>query len=413
MKKVLLLSLLVLVVLFISTRANAQGSLYSSFGLGEMSYQPSAQAAGMGYAGLAVQNPRYISRINPASLTELQDTRISGDFSFKNFSGTSNEGSVSQAQVGFNGVGVAFPVQPLAISVGLYPISRVDYNQTQTGTLDTNTYTFNYKGVGSLNMVPISVGYEVNRYVSIGASVNVLFGAIQNTWTNVIQNTDFSNTSIDRTTHVSGVNFNFGLNLNAPEGLFSENDKLVLALVASTRGHMHANRQDVLNGSDGTDTVKALQTGTVMWPESYGGGLAYRFKEKFLIAADAYYQNGSAFQYFNDDVSYKNNALYLGFGVEYTPTQDMRASYWNRVSYRAGAYSHQSMIKLNGYAVTETGATAGVSLPVGFDDRSRLDLSLQYGVRGTTANNLIKESIVQFSASISAGELWFLKRKVE
>ena len=40
---------------------------------------------------------------------------------------------------------------------------------------------------------------------------------------------------------------------------------------------------------------------------------------------------------------------------------------------------------------------------------SRLNIGLQFGVRGSTDNHLQKDTIIRLSVAVSASEIWFFK----
>jgi hypothetical protein len=96
----------------------------------------------------------------------------------------------------------------------------------------------------------------------------------------------------------------------------------------------------------------------------------------------------------------------MSSGIEFLPARDA-VSYWQRVVYRAGAAYNSTYYSFNGETIREAFATAGIGLPISAD--ARLNLGLQAGIRGTTANGLQRDTIVRFSLTISGSELWFLK----
>jgi hypothetical protein len=74
-------------------------------------------------------------------------------FIYTGFSATGNLGSTYQAFTGFNGAGVAVPIWKTVFATGIYPYSRLDYNQRQIGRLelpetDTTALEYRYRGIG-------------------------------------------------------------------------------------------------------------------------------------------------------------------------------------------------------------------------------------------------------------------------
>ena len=51
--------------------------------------------------------------------------------------------------------------------------------------------------------------------------------------------------------------------------------------------------------------------------------------------------------------------------------------------------------------------TGGLGIPIG--PEARLDVNLHLGTRGTTSNNLQRDTILRLTVGVSASEVWFMK----
>jgi hypothetical protein len=78
--------------------------------------------------------------------------------------------------------------------------------------------------------------------------------------------------------------------------------------------------------------------------------------------------------------------------------------------YRAGFRTENTGLVVNGESIREFGISFGAGLPLGFD-YSDVNLGFEYGQRGTTNKNLIKEDFFSFSISLSLNDRWFKRRK--
>ncbi|NTW49982.1 MAG: hypothetical protein HGB19_09685 [Chlorobiales bacterium] len=397
------------------------GSLYSRFGIGELQYNMTPQAVGMGGAGIAVSNPFYINRSNPATLSEISQVRLFGDFFFNSYSAETSSASATQSIGGFSGVGIALPIWKLAVSSGLYPYSRFDYDQLQTGTLATPTgtssdYEFRYKGVGGLNMVPIAIGFSPVQNskigtVRVGLSYNFMFGTFERSVENRYTNTDFSDSDFLEHDHIAGQTLTIGLGYETKKGLFRNEDKLAVGIAYTTSRQLSADRQTVISASAGTDTISTVNS-KVTLPATLAIGLAYHASPTVTFALDVISQKWSELKYFNDDVSYRRDALRIGFGAEVIPTTERRAPYWKKIAYRAGVYSNQTYLKFDGNEINELGFTLGFGLPIA-NESSRLDLGFEYALHGTTSNDLIKENVFRVKIGLSIGEDWFQQSTID
>jgi hypothetical protein len=56
--------------------------------------------------------------------------------------------------------------------------------------------------------------------------------------------------------------------------------------------------------------------------------------------------------------------------------------------------------------------SAGIGLPLG-NSRSRIHISYEYGVRGTTDNELIQENYGIITAGFSLYDFWFIRSKFD
>jgi outer membrane protein assembly factor BamA len=109
-------------------------------------------------------------------------------------------------------------------------------------------------------------------------------------------------------------------------------------------------------------------------------------------------------------------------GGFYLPKINSISSYFKRITYRAGIRLEDTGILVsnndsnnNFTAVNDFGISFGLGLPL--KQMSSLNISLEYGQRGTTDNNLIKENYfnVGLSLSLTASgfQAWFRERRID
>ncbi len=61
--------------------------------------------------------------------------------------------------------------------------------------------------------------------------------------------------------------------------------------------------------------------------------------------------------------------------------------------------------------INSYGIRAGVNIPI--STYNSIDLGLNYSVKGTTENGLIKDEFFNLTAAVNFGELWFLRPREE
>ena len=149
-------------------------------------------------------------------------------------------------------------------------------------------------------------------------------------------------------------------------------------------------------------------------PKSIGGGFAFEKNEKFLIAADVYWQNWAKLNMFGVKDSLKNS-LRGSLGLQIVPNPTDFNNYFKRVKYRLGISYAQTYLQLNGKQLSDFGVSFGAGFPIRKSQsdfsKGMVNVAFEIGQRGTTAVNLIKEDYFRFTLSMSIYDFWFRQQK--
>ena len=101
------------------------------------------------------------------------------------------------------------------------------------------------------------------------------------------------------------------------------------------------------------------------------------------------------------------------------PKSNSISNYWDRVTYRAGLRFEKTGLLVSKTSVVgdfieinDFGISFGLGLPMG-KKLSNLNLGIEYGTKGSTANNLIQEKYFNFRLSLSLNDSWFIKREID
>lgn len=105
------------------------------------------------------------------------------------------------------------------------------------------------------------------------------------------------------------------------------------------------------------------------------------------------------------------DASILALGGYYIPDFASFDSFLKRVVYRAGLRLDNSGFVVNDKELSNFGITFGMGLPIGADF-TNLNIGFEAGRRGTTMNNLVRESYFKVSIGLSLNARWFLKRQI-
>ena len=408
---------LILALVLIGTGSNyAQvdkngGSIYSLFGLGDLSYSSSNRTDGMGIMGIALYGD-YTNSNNPAAWTRIPTTIFTSKFNLENIKSTDGVSTSKRTYGNFEGFDLSIPLNKgngWILNLGINNYSNVNYDTYFTGTVDGEDFTQTYSGNGGLNKFNIGFSYVIFRYLSFGAQFNYAFGNI-----NKSVNIDFSNGALFDTKNVTsdnirGIYFNTGLIFHGFGKIFNNKklDNMTLGVFVSTPSEFKSNQTGKYNRSvTATDSV-TINEGKLKIPLAFGVGLANTFNNKLTVSADMYYQKWDDYTVYGTHPSEIKNSMKIGLGLEYTASRKQEDPFLSRVSYRVGGSYTADYLKLKGENINILSISAGLSLPIG--NYNSLDLYGKYNIRGKETNGLIKDEVFRFGASVKIGELWFLR----
>lgn len=437
--------LVVICIAIISCQAYAQqgtASPYSFYGLGSLQFRGTVENRSMGGIGVYLDSI-HINLRNPASYTgknieadpynsESRPVKFAVAGSFNNLSLESANATEAANASAFDYIALSLPVgQRLGVGFGILPFTSVGYQLEDIDPVNLDPL-FRFEGEGGLNKVFLGAGYQINKNFSIGIDVNYNFGNIQNSAIQFIYDNDGDlvqfQTRENNRSDLSGVNFNLGiaykgkindkLELSAtatfsPESnIRSQNDRSISTIVINSFTDVEVVQNTI--DLDLTNTNLAETDLTLPYRLSIGGGIGK--PKHWFVGAEYTAQNTSAFDnpIFSTTNSSFENASSIAIGGFYIPNYNSFSKYLNKVVYRAGFRAENTGLVVNNESINEFGISFGLGLPVGNATRgkfSEINLGFEYGERGTTNQNLIKENFFNVNVSLSLGDRWFQKRK--
>ncbi len=409
-----IVSTILLVVLCAGVLSANNGSQYSRFGIGEPSLTSSVRALSLGSTGTALNAEGYIDQNNPATLGTITRTLINGSYQYRGYQATDGTASSYLNAGGFLGASMAFPVyKPYGIvfGIGLAPVTSVGYYFNLTDTYNGQTVSQTFDGRGGLTAIQLSLTYSPKTDIYLGTTMHYVFGTIRDQHTLTYASSLFYASDDLKTTGAHGFAFRFGaLHTGIDKALgLSPTKHVSLGLTLYTGGSLTTN-EELLRTLSTADTTIAMPDRSIDVPLGFSVGLAYQ-NNGMVYTTDVSMQQWSDFKMFGVHPAEQQNSMRAGVGVEWLPGKEYIDSYWKQVAYRLGAYAHQTNVKLNGTSINEYFATAGIGLPLGND--GRLNIGLEYGIRGTTSASLVKNNILRLTLSVSAGDIWFIQPEVE
>ncbi len=417
MNRILSLALFLLVVVNSSFAQVGASSPYSRFGLGDLQGTVFPEYNALGGGVTALSNAYSINPYNPATYNSF------GTNSFLLSTGgmhkTTKMKNVSESQItnntSFSHLTIAFPVsKKIGASIGMLPYSNIGYELNSRN--DEYNSDLMYSGDGGVSKVYFGGAYQLSEEISVGANAAYLFGGLNRRKKVVHSDESFLNSRSNSKINLQGYYYEIGVLYKKD---LSENKGLTVGVTANNNSEIRVKRSEIIETFEYSgvfelpkDTFENItEWGYVVLPQYISVGLTYREGKKLLLVADYSLQNWAEYRLFNESDNL-NNSMRISGGIEYTPEYNSVTKYYKRMQYRLGTAYCNTPLQFDNNQLTEKSISIGVGIPVK-RSRTKYDLSVTLGERGTTDNNLIKEQFIRFGLSVSYDGIWFVKRKYD
>jgi hypothetical protein len=446
-------------------------SPYSYFGIGEVHNQTASYQTGMGGLSFAVRDSFNVNFSNPASYASLRltifDVSVSG--SYTQYQSQTHKASIQNGRLNY--LTIAFPIKykVWGSSIGLLPYTAKGYNMQTTGTInDSITYNNLYQGSGGLNKLYWGNGFAIAQNVAVGLNLSYIFGNISRDRSTEFTQTAYYNSSYQVSTQYGYVDAQAGLQFKT-DSLFIKRKKNFIRYITtdSISGTDTIKiKKDLLSGKSYTERKRlkaekflrfnfgatgtlgqnvtetsdiyirtykrnnigvVLQRDTILYeenakakrklPGSFGLGFSLQEINTWLIGVDASYQNWSVYNGADNNL---DDAYKVIIGGEWMPKHNS-AKYLQRVAYRAGLKYEKTNLNLNNTAIHDYAISFGGGFPIRKDAvttaysayHSKLNVGIEFGIKGTTKNKLLQENYVRLTLGINFADQWFIKRKFD
>lgn len=406
---------------------NTGYSPYSIYGLGRMGQRGTAYSQSMGGVGVANRNTRYINTLNPAAVTARDSLAFMADFSVAGTNSYYSQGSKKSVDNTFNinSFVMSFPIwKSSAFMIGINPFSGLGYNFSENNydenlLGDVGNIVDYSTGSGSLYEIYFAAGATFWKRLSVGAQLNGYFGNMTRTSARTFSREDVASVYHAVDMHLGGVTGKFGVQYEQP---IKGGHKLLAGATYRIRTKLsgqgmslgYTSQSSVLDTLGKVDTVNYRSAAL---PAELSVGLAYKYQDKLhvefnytmsdWIKSGIDQTKGLGVKGFEASVAQSFNV-----GIEYTPNRNDVRYYMKRCTYRVGGYYSHDYYKYNGVQVTAAAFTAGITFPV-FRWSNGISVGMEFGQRGKLANNMVKETFVNFSIGLNIYDIWFIKHRYE
>ena len=401
------------------------GSPYSVFGLGMPQDITSDNFKGQGILGVSGITQEMTNLSNPALWSRSYFTQAFTGLNLSKFNLKTSSGSEETSNFGSGYLHALFPISPgkLGLSVSLYPVTRTNYRFADSGTFlssptDTVAFANEIRNSGGLNKFEVGFGLKLTKHISFGYAPSVAFMSLQND-ESITFNSGAFNAQNQRVNN-TGVAFSQRFGLSALfESVLRETDRIALGATLTlpytigTKSSFKVTKtiQGIEEEVDYTSSIPVSE-GNVNVPLGASFGLGYGPSQFINFAVEGIYQQWS--DYSNDLALSQQSVLKdrwkVGFGGQFHPYKNNSGRFFSRFKYSGGLSYDTGHLTIQGNDIS----TLWINTGLGILSRrsSSVDISFQYGFRGTTDNNLIQERIWTLGLSVNLTELMFIRQKL-
>jgi len=411
----ILLNFLIIICLQKIAIGQNNNSPYSLYGIGDIEQSNFDRSSGMGHAGMSLWSNRFLNNSNPASLANLDDKFFNFEFSTRlrltTYTGdpiSSSAGQSSDMQI--KKIAFAMKLKPkLGISLGLLPYSTSNYSFLDAKNLIGNSIRVPayYQGSGNLSQLYVAAGYQLTKGFTIGLQASYLFGQMNQTESigagYGIDSTLVTTRKIIISSPLIKPSFQYNAKL-------THDWRLYLGGTATIKTTINPNYN--LSVSDGNSTVanySDFKSKNIVLPSIYSGSIAAKLKDKYTFAVDYSFQNWGDQNY--KGLSYQLiNSNTLGIGIEIADKRTFKDLSFERQFFQTGVFINNSYLQINGQQIGSYGATFGYGTNF-LRSSLGMQVSVEVGKRGTTAQGLIEETYGQLNFIFSYRDFWYVKVK--
>lgn len=409
------------------------GSIYSGIGLGMPVNNNSSNTNGMGLSGVATFSPFAPSISNPAQWGKSEFSQGQLTLGLTNFRATDNISTAQNSRFTFESFQFVFPLlrNQLGASISFTPVTRADFARVNQGTLESSEldepveYFTTTIGAGGINRFELGLGYQFNNNISIGYAASAYLSTLSEELTTSFSDVGFQRTGqppvIDEEITGAGFGNRFGIYTQTDQ-IFGSNDRLSVSASVNLPVNISTERSfetfrvvDGLNQRTKLNNPSANTDGTIKLPLEFDGGVTYYLNPYHSFSAEYLFQNWneSEFSYSQTEQGLYKDRTKVGVGYQYQPFMDQQPSgFFSNFRYSIGATYDDGHLTIAGHDIETAMLHAGLTIP-SQRNRSSIDISFNYGVRGTESNSLVKENIWGFKLSLNLAEFMFLQQRFQ
>ena len=398
-----------------------QASPYSFFGIGNNFLSKTVEENTMGSTGTALSTPGSLNFSNPAALSGLLFTTYAVG-AINTVNQLTDQTSVQKNSVfslSYLSLGVPLGSKG-GLTAGIRARTGVGYTFYGQDNSNNLVKSQTYEGSGGASSLFVGGGYQVFKGLSVGLEAAFVFGSIEHVVTESQEGVTYD-TQEKANSDLRGVESKIGLFYTT---MLSKTKSFNAGLTVSNESAIKVTETSVFSKgfySNNLNIPKESLTpvsvsGTAVTPFNTTVAVAYGKRSVWQTSLEysfnkAQYYTGETLVNNTRGVDYKDYSR-ISFGGYYIPKFNSLTSYFQRVVYRYGVKYENTGMEFSGVPLTDLGMSFGVGLPLG-KGLTHLNVGFELGVKGEVSDALVEEKYFNVRMSMSLGDKWFRKRRID
>lgn len=394
-------------------------SPYSGFGLGNLEPMCNAYSRAMGGVAYTQQNSAAVNFANPASYVAFDSLSfvadVAGSLIFGNLKTSATQQQSFTGRLDYLAIGM--PVtKHWRTSLGLLPYSLVGYTVYDEHTDSIfGSSTYLYEGNGGLTNVYWGNAFKICKGLSLGLNMTYMFGSLDKIQAIEFTDDEYTNSQLTTYNKVNGLLYDIGIQYFVD---IKKKHRLGLALVYKDAAHVWLSQTEEYITYTGTgidmdieDTLLITDKikSSITMPRSLGGGLSYQFQDRIYAGVDFTWQDWSSYLFNGESGQFHDNYI-TSVGVQYTRNPNSN-KYLQKINWRLGFKYETGYLQFQDFKISGFAISFGMGLPIK-RNKSTVNLFLEYGQKGKTVSNLIRENYVKLGFQFILHEKWYKRQKL-
>lgn len=379
-------------------------SVYSMFGVGQISDYSYGINQSLGGTGIAFQSDKWINYANPASYLGLSPSSYNLELGvygiFSQAENATTRQNAGNGNFSYCSWSFSFTNRWAAI-LGIVPYSSVDYQITSADQIEGELISFEkqYTGSGGLSKVYVGNSFGITKGLAIGMNTAFILGHIEQRET-ALSEDSFSGYQLQNTRSAHSFHMDFGLQYS----VFKNDWKYTLGAIYIPGKKLSTTDEIEFTYDDETTILEQdQQLASLRIPEKRGFGLAVKKGNTFKAGMDYEWQNWSTVHFSNPNLDTRNSDRF-SFGLEYAPGERKKPG--ESFIYRLGAHYKKSYLEIDNTQINAMGIVLGLGIPNFNTIRNHFNISLAYGREGTLDRGLIRNQYLTLNFGLSLHEFY-------